>query len=101
MTEVRRRFIQVRAGAEFTLYKDNPPIGGSRAPEDTVTSLKCTTTADGTCTIDNVFQGEYCVVETVVPPGHDGMADQHVTVLASQTVTVGRWSSRASAARLR
>ena len=77
------------AGAEFTLYKDNPPVGGSRGAEDTVTSLKCTTGADGTCTIDNVFKGEYWVVETVVPAGHDGVADQHVTVVANQTVTVG------------
>ena len=77
------------AGAEFTLYKDNPPVGGSRGAEDTVTTLKCTTGADGTCTIDNVFKGEYWVVETVVPAGHDGVADQHVTVVANQTVTVG------------
>jgi hypothetical protein len=77
------------AGAEFTLYKDNAPIGGSRGAEDTVTTLKCTTGADGTCTIDSVFAGDYWVVETVVPAGHDGVADQHVTVVANQTVTVG------------
>jgi uncharacterized surface anchored protein len=77
------------AGAEFTLYKDNAPVGGSRGAEDTVTTLKCTTGADGTCTINNVFKGEYWVVETVVPAGHDGVADQHVTVVANQTVTVG------------
>jgi hypothetical protein len=77
------------AGAEFTLYKDNAPIGGSRGAEDTVTTLKCTTAADGTCTIDSVFAGDYWVVETVVPAGHDGVADQHVTVVANQTVTVG------------
>jgi uncharacterized surface anchored protein len=77
------------AGAEFTLYKDNPPIGSSRGPEDTITTLKCTTAANGECIIDKVFAGEYWVVETVVPPGHDGVADQHVTVVANQTVTVG------------
>jgi hypothetical protein len=77
------------AGAEFTLYKDNPPTGGSRGAEDTVTTHSCTTGADGTCTINNVFQGQYWVVETVVPPGHDGVADQHVTVVANETVTVG------------
>jgi hypothetical protein len=77
------------AGAEFTLYKDNAPVGGSRGAEDTITTLKCTTGADGTCTINNVFKGEYWVVETVVPAGHDGVADQHVTVVANQTVTVG------------
>jgi hypothetical protein len=79
------------AGAEFTLYLDNPPIGGSRGAEDTVTTHSCTTGADGTCTINNntILQGAYWVVETVVPPGHDGVADQHVTVVAGQTVTVG------------
>jgi hypothetical protein len=77
------------AGAEFTLYDDNPPIGGSRGAEDTATTQSCTTLADGTCTIDNVFAGEYWVVETVVPPGHDGVTDQHVTVVANETVTVG------------
>jgi hypothetical protein len=79
------------AGAEFTLYKDNPPVGGTRGAEDTVTTFKCTTGADGTCTIDNntILQGEYWVVETVTPAGHDSVADQHVTVVAGQTVTVG------------
>jgi hypothetical protein len=73
------------AGAEFTLYKDNPPIGGSRGAEDTATTLKCTTAADGTCTINDVPKGEYWVVETVTPAGHDTAADQHVTVIASPT----------------
>src|SRR6266540_2494662 len=77
------------AGAAFVLYNDNPPVGGSRGAEDTITTLACTTGADGTCVIANVFKGEYWVVETVVPPGHDGVADQHVTVVANQTVTVG------------
>jgi uncharacterized surface anchored protein len=72
------------AGAEFTLYKDNAPIGGTRGAEDTVTTFKCTTAADGTCTIVNVLAGEYWVVETVTPPGHDTAADQHVTVVAGQ-----------------
>jgi uncharacterized surface anchored protein len=76
-------------GAEFTLYKDNPPIGGMRGAEDTITTLTCTTAANGECTIGNVLQGEYWVVETVVPPGHEGAADAHVTVVANQTVTVG------------
>src|SRR5215218_1252901 len=79
------------AGAEFTLYTDNPPIGGSRGAEDTVTTHSCTTGADGTCTINNdtILQGADWVVETVVPPGHDGVADQPITVVANQTVTVG------------
>jgi hypothetical protein len=79
------------AGAEFTLYNDNAPVGGSRGAEDTVTSpvLKCTTGATGTCTISNVFKGDYWLVETVVPAGHDGVADQHVTVTSDTEVTVG------------
>jgi hypothetical protein len=79
---------QPLAGAEFTLYNDNAPVGGSRGAEDTITdpALTCTTIADGTCTITNVFQGEYWVVETVTPAGHDTAADQHVTVTADETV---------------
>ena len=80
-------------GAEFTLYVDNAPVGGTRGAEDTATTLKCTTgegtDPDGECTIENVLQGEYWLVETVVPAGHNGVADQHVTVVADQTVTVG------------
>jgi hypothetical protein len=80
-------------GAEFTLYNDNAPVGGTRGTEDTATTLKCTTgegtDPDGECTIENVPQGEYWLVETVVPAGHNGVADQHVTVVAEETVTVG------------
>jgi uncharacterized surface anchored protein len=74
------------AGAEFTLYKDNAPIGGSRGAEDTATALKCTTAANGQCTIVNVLQGEYWVVETVTPAGYETAADQHATVTADVTV---------------
>jgi Prealbumin-like fold domain len=70
------------AGAEFTLYNDNPPVGVSRGAEDTVTTLKCTTDSSGDCTIVNVLQGEYWVVETVTPAGHETAADQHATVTA-------------------
>jgi hypothetical protein len=73
------------AGAEFTLYKDNAPIGGTRGAEDTATTLKCTTDATGICTINLVPSGEYWVVETVTPAGHDTAADQHVTVTAGAT----------------
>ncbi len=77
------------AGAVFTLFKDNPPTGGVRGPEDTITTDSCTTAADGFCTIDEgILAGEYWVVETTVPPGHDGAADQHVTVVPDVTVTV-------------
>ena len=73
-------------GAEFTLYKDNTPVGGSRGNEDTATTLKCTTAVDGTCTINNVLFGEYWAVETVTPAGHDSAADQHVSVVSTTTV---------------
>jgi uncharacterized surface anchored protein len=75
-------------GAEFTLYEDNPPTGGTRGAEDTVTTKKCTTGADGTCEITDVIPGEYWVVETVTPSGHDTAADQHVTVKANEQVSV-------------
>ncbi len=74
-------------GATFELYKDNAPIGGTRGAEDTATGKTCTTVA-GTCTISDVIQGEYWVVETVVPPGYEGAADQHATVTADTTVTL-------------
>jgi len=64
-------------GASFQLYKDNAPVGGSRGAEDTAVAGKTCTTVAGTCTITNVLQGEYWVVETVTPAGHDTAADQH------------------------
>jgi Prealbumin-like fold domain len=76
------------AGAEFTLYEDNAPIGGTRGTEDTITTKKCTTGTDGTCEILDVVPGEYWVVETVTPTGHDSAADQHVTVKANEQVSV-------------
>jgi uncharacterized surface anchored protein len=76
------------AGAEFTLYTDNAPTGGTRGPEDTITTKTCTTGADGTCEIPNVVPGEYWVVETVTPTGHDSAADQHVTVTANEQTSV-------------
>lgn len=73
------------AGAQFTLYKDNAPVGGSRGAEDTATAFTCTTDATGLCTISDVPAGEYWVVETVTPPGHDTAGDQHATVTAGGT----------------
>jgi hypothetical protein len=76
------------AGAEFTLYVDNAPVGGTRGAEDTITTQKCTTGATGVCTISNVFEGNYWVVETVTPAGHGTAADQTVTVVANAEVSV-------------
>lgn len=81
-------------GAEFDLIKDEPPTApddGQTAPgpEDTEVVDSCTTVA-GECLFEEVFQGNYWVVETVAPEGHD-LADpphQAVTVVATETVTV-------------
>lgn len=76
------------AGAVFTLYNDNAPVGGARGAEDTITSYTCTTSAAGTCSISNVLQGEYWVVETTTPAGYDTAADQHASVTPDATVSL-------------
>ena len=75
-------------GAEFDLLADNAPVGGSPGVEDTFVA-ECTTVL-GTCGFTAIQQGEYWVVETVAPVGHDlpVPAFQHVTVAADETVTV-------------
>jgi Prealbumin-like fold domain len=75
-------------GAEFDLREDNAPVGGAPGAEDTVVD-SCTTVA-GVCDFINVLQGEYWVVETLAPPGHDLPSPpyQHVTVVADEQVTV-------------
>lgn len=74
------------AGAQFTLYKNLAPIAAPRGAEDTVTSYKCTTAANGICIIQNVLMGDYWAVETVVPANHDGAADQAVNIPADTQV---------------
>ena len=81
-------------GAEFDLVEDATPINNATGPgvEDTVVVGSCTTgeTDPGVCDFTAVQEGEYWVVETVAPAGHD-LADpafQHVTVTADETVTV-------------
>lgn len=73
------------AGAEFTLFTDNVPLGGSapHGAEDTATALKCTTNASGNCSISSVPFGKYWAVETVTPSGHSSAADQYVDLSAS------------------
>ena len=69
------------AGAEFTLYADNAPTGGSRGAEDTIITTKtCTTAANGKCDITDVPPGDYWVVETKTPDHYDTAADQSVHV---------------------
>ncbi len=67
-------------GAEFTLYVDNTTVGGTRGPEDTITTKTCTTGAAGTCDITDVAPGDYWVVETETPDGYDTADDEAITV---------------------
>ena len=71
------------AGAGFTLYADNAPLGGTRGAEDTATSDSCSTGADGKCSMGNVPFGKYWVVETTIPSGYDGAADQYADLSAT------------------
>ena len=76
------------AGATFSLFKDNAPVGGSppHGAEDTAVAGKtCTTAANGNCSITGILAGEYWVAETTTPAGYQTAADQHVTVTASDT----------------
>ena len=75
-------------GAVFTLFVDNAPLDGPppHGTEDTMTSKTCTTDASGNCTISNVLQGQYWVVETTTPPNHQQAADQNVIVAAGVDV---------------
>ena len=75
------------AGAGFTLYKDNAPVGGTRGSEDTATAFTCTTGSDGNCSIGQVPIGRYWVVETTVPANHSKAPDQNVSITAGgQTI---------------
>jgi len=58
------------AGAQFTLYTDNAPIGGSLGLNDTATSTTCTTDNSGNCSM-TAPPGDYWLVETVTPAGYD------------------------------
>jgi hypothetical protein len=78
-------------GAEFNLITDAAPtnnVGGPGA-EDTNIVDSCTTVL-GVCDFTAIQQGEYWVVETVAPAGHDlaNPVYQHVTVTADEQVTV-------------
>jgi hypothetical protein len=75
-------------GAVFTLYKDIAPVGTALGAEDTATTLTCTTGADGKCSFTDVPTGNYWVVETTTPAGHDTAAPQQAVVGAGGTVTL-------------
>ena len=76
-------------GAVFSLYNDNPTVGGTRTTGDTLTSplLSCTTAGSGTCTITNVPFGSYWVVETTTPDGYTTAANQ-ATAISSASASV-------------
>lgn len=77
------------SGAEFKLYNDLPVVGTYVSGTDTITNpLKsCTTGANGTCTIQDIFAGNYCIVETTTPTGYDTAAPQCVAVVADANAT--------------
>lgn len=77
-------------GAVFTLYSDIAPVGGAFGQEDTpvVPATTCTTGADGKCSFTNIPVGNYWVVETTTPAGHDTAAPQHAVVTGGGTVTL-------------
>lgn len=74
------------SGAGFTLYEDAAPTGGTRGAADTVVVDTCTTDAGGNCSFTDVAKGQYWVVETTVPFGHDAAPDQHVSITAGDQV---------------
>jgi hypothetical protein len=79
------------AGAKFKLVNDVAPTGCANiGPEDTQVGAICTTDSNGLCTFQNVFQGNYLVIETQAPVGFDLATPscQPVTVVADQEVSV-------------
>jgi uncharacterized surface anchored protein len=76
-------------GAIFTLYNDLGAVGTFEAGTDTaVTPAKSCTTAAGTCTIEGLFPGDYCVDETTVPAGYVKAAPQCFSVALEEDVTL-------------
>jgi len=77
------------AGATFTLLNDKAPLDGA-APgqEDTTTAKTCTTNASGTCSFTDVVFGQYWVVETTTPAGHDTAPPQNAIISGTTPVTL-------------
>ena len=74
----------VLQGATFTLEQGGKPVTSSGG--DPVT---CTTLSDGTCSFQNVPLGNYTVVETTTPPGHQTAAPVPVTIVLGTAPGVG------------
>lgn len=67
-------------GAGFTLYKSQSDL--------TAVGTCTTDVVTGECTIPNLTPGDYWLVETTVPAGHDAAASQTVTVTGPDQVTL-------------
>jgi hypothetical protein len=81
----------VLAGAVFTLYNDAAPVGGTFDPATDLAvtpSTTCTTGADGECSFTQIETGDYWVVETTTPAGHDTAAPQAVSLVGGATVNL-------------
>jgi hypothetical protein len=79
------------AGAVFTLHNDAAPIGGTFDPATDLAvtpATTCTTGADGKCSFTQILAGNYWVVETTTPAGHDTAAPQAVTLVGGATVSL-------------
>jgi hypothetical protein len=79
------------AGAVFTLYNDAAPIGGTFDPATDLAvtpATTCTTGNDGKCSFTQILAGNYWVVETTTPAGHDTAAPQAVTLVGGATVSL-------------
>jgi hypothetical protein len=74
------------AGAQFTLYDDKAPVGGTLGAEDTVANEAgiagnpCTTNAEGVCEITGILFGNYWVKETITPANHDTADPQRAVI---------------------
>ena len=75
-------------GAVFTLYNDLAPVGTALGAEDTSATLTCTTGVDGKCSFIDIATGNYWVVETTTPAGHDTATPQQAVIGAGGTVTL-------------
>jgi hypothetical protein len=76
-------------GAAFTLYNDLGTVGTFEPGTDSaVTPAKSCTTSGGTCTIEGVLPGEYCVDETTVPDGYVKAAAQCFSIALDQELTL-------------